>query len=274
MQRVLGAVLIALFLTGCGTQLVYNNLPLVTPFYLDDYVDLNRDQKSVFKAGFKDLHRWHRTQELPVYRDLLIQIQATLNQPDLDPAALLAKVEPLEQRWDTLISQASPLVIEIAGTLTPEQLDGLFAAFEARNQERLDKPAAEPDEAIKRIEKWTGKLTDQQRLRIIAFERANPGLEAETVAAHRVFQARLRQVLSAPDAADFESQLSTLLANPLNSPEGRRLETLREEQGTARLVMLSELWNGASESQKRRVNRKLESYIRDFDALIDWQPAA
>lgn len=273
MRRLIGMFCVAVFLTGCGTQFVYNNLPLVTPFYVDDYVDLNREQKKLFKARLKSLHQWHRQTELPIYRDLLVQVQATLNEPSLDTAALLAKVEPLEARWDTLVAQTSPTIIEIAATLTPEQIEGLYAAFEARHQERLDKGALDPEEAVQRIEKWMGRLTDEQRRWVIEFEQGGTSLDQQTVDAQRVFQARLRPVLESPGAPDFNARMQTLLLNPMDSPEGRMLEAMREAQGIERLDLLVRLWDSASDTQKRRVNRRLQGYIDDLEALIVW-PAA
>ncbi len=83
MKRLRIFVLVSLLasLAGCSNSFVYNQLDWLIPWYLGDYVDLNREQQRAFKDQLRELLRWHRSEELARYVELLDGIEADLGQP-------------------------------------------------------------------------------------------------------------------------------------------------------------------------------------------------
>ncbi len=273
MQRWFGVLLAALLLSGCGAKFAYNNLNLITPWYVDDYIDLNEQQQVIFDRHLDELHRWHRQTELPEYRQLFTDLHQHLQQPQLDPQLLRTKITQLRGHWDALIQQASPAVIELSATLTDTQREEFFAALEERNQKRLkraDTPEEHKRESIERIEKWMGPLSKQQRTWVESFAAENPDLTGETVAAHRAFQAQLSNLMSQSTMASFPSRIGALLADALGgSEEGQRLNRLRQQQLNARVELFQTLWSSATDNQKRKVRSRLKGYIDDIDDLLE-----
>ena len=264
-------LLLTLLLSGCGTQFAYNNLTLITPWYVDDYIDLDRQQKAVFKAHLKTLHEWHRSSELPIYREILLEIQTELEADVLDTQAISQQFLKLRTRWEAIILKSTPAIVEISQSLTDEQRTSFFQALEERNEKRLaemDSTQEHLQESVERIEKWMGALSPDQIDQVQTYAKAYPDLTEPTVDAHRAFQTELSQLMSQAIMADYPARLGILLSGALDSPEGRKLTQMREQQLQARLELFSELWASASEQQKRRVRKKLQGYIRDVEKLV------
>lgn len=268
------ALIVVMFaLTGCGAKLAYNNLSLITDWYIDDYIQLNEQQQAIFDRHLTQLQNWHRTEELPAYRELFESIHRHLQQPEVDPQFLQQKISRLRGHWSALIQQATPAVIELSLTLSPAQRSRFIEALEERNVKRLkraDSAAEHQQESVKDIEKWMGQLTRQQRNWVEQYAAQNPDMTAATVAAHRAFQAQLAELLEQPTHPNFEVRMERLLADALGAtPEGQRLTALREAQLQSRVALFVNLWRSASDNQKRKVRSRLQGYIDDIDDLIE-----
>lgn len=271
MYTKLKIVFLSLLLSGCGTQFVYNNITLISPWYVDDYVDLNRDQMKRFKAHLRELQAWHRDSELPRYREVLVNIQGQLANPELESQALLAQLYRMSDAWDVIVQQATPAVVELSQSLTDAQRTQLFEAMERRNQERLEQGDSDkqPRQAwIERIEKWMGRLSDTQQHLVAEYADSVPNMDELTVAAHRNFQARLFELMEQSLMADYGARMGVLLAGAMDSDEGRLLEQARQQQLQERVELFVELWRRADDSQRRKVLKKLAGYQKDVEALM------
>ena len=272
MRRLIALALVTLFLSGCGAKFAYNNLGLVSPWYVDDYIELDQRQQEIFDRRLQELHAWHRNTELVQYRELFAELYDHLQQDSLEPQILRKTANQLRGHWQALIQQATPAVEELGRTLNEQQREKLFVALEERNQKRLeraDTPEEHREESLERIDKWMGPLTKQQREWVVQFAAENPDLSAQTVAAHRAFQAGLADVLADPSAPGFSVRLQQLLEDALGgSAAGRELNSLREQQLEGRVELFQRLWGSASENQKRKIRSRLLGYIEDIDDLI------
>jgi hypothetical protein len=156
--------------------------------------------------------------------------------------------------------------------LSDKQLEQFMGALEGRNQRRLeraDTPQEHKVETIEDIEKWMGPLSKQQRGLVEAYAIANPDLTTETVAAHRAFQARLAELLKQTGSPSYGQKMRALLADALGgTPEGERLNALRNVQLEARVALFVALWDSASDNQKRKARSRLQGYIDDIEDLI------
>ena len=71
-----------LLMAACSsTGFVYNRLDFLLPWYLDDYVDLNREQSQQLDALLTPFLDWHRQHEMPRYASLVDELRATLSAP-------------------------------------------------------------------------------------------------------------------------------------------------------------------------------------------------
>ena len=66
---------------ACTASFTYNQLDWLIPWYVDDYIDLTRDQRQLLKLQLEPRLQWHREEELARYIDLLDRIEAGLSGP-------------------------------------------------------------------------------------------------------------------------------------------------------------------------------------------------
>ena len=72
MSRIIGALLVATALGACSAiQLAYNNLPTVSYWWLDGYLDFDGAQTPKVRDELARLLAWHRQNELPRIASLL-----------------------------------------------------------------------------------------------------------------------------------------------------------------------------------------------------------
>ncbi len=69
--RLILLLALALSLSGCGVQFLYNNLDSIARVELGTYVDLTQEQGAYFEQEFAKLWQWHREVEMPGYAGAL-----------------------------------------------------------------------------------------------------------------------------------------------------------------------------------------------------------
>ena len=271
LRRILILLAAIMLLSGCGAKFVYNNLSMITPWYVDDFVDLSRDQEKQYQDHLKVIHQWHRQHELPEYQRLLTELLAHLENDQLDGAFLSDHLLALRQRWQVLIDQAAPAICEMAKSLDDQQVADMMAALEDANQERLkekDTPSEHTKDVVKGIKRWMGTLSKEQTALVETFADTHPDRSEITVAAHRAFQQQLGEALVNRSNDDFGTTFNALIANPLASPEGEVLIDARMAAMEDRITLYQALWQGASDTQRDKVKRRLNDVIEDIEALM------
>jgi len=260
-------------LSGCGMTFVYNNLSLLTPWLVDDFITLDREQKKLYQTHLETLHQWHRQHELPEYKQLLLSILDDLEDDQLNTENFGEHIYQMRRRWEVLVEQAIPALTEMSLTLSDQQVDELLAKLEKANQERLEDSEdltlkQRKKKLLSDVKDWLGKLSEEQKNLLedsLAPDNENAAL---TVAAHRRFQTRLGNLLTQRQADNFAENLAVLLADPLDSDEGKALNDYRLDNFNKRILLYSKLWRLASDKQKRKVRNKLQNYVDDIDSLI------
>ena len=258
-------------LQGCGATFVYNNLLMISPWYVDDYIDLDKDQDKLFQTQLATLHQWHRQHELPEYRRLLSELLAHLDADQLDPQFLATHLVEIRQRWTLLLDKATPALTELALTMSDQQVSQLTTALEKRNLERLEKadtPSEHRAERIESITEWMGVLTPEQTNWVSDYAARHPDQTEISVSAHRAFQLKLKVLLQQRTEPNFSTLFSELVANSLATPEGAVLTLSREQNLDARIELYRLLWSSASDQQKASVKSRLSNFIDDIDSLI------
>jgi hypothetical protein len=135
MKKRVSLILLVLFLAGCSsTTFVYNRLDFLLPWYLGDYVNLDRQQKKQLDQLLQPFLSWHRTEELPVYLAILDDARARLDQPvsAYDLAELSAKVEAA---WFRLEEEALDWLLDLGDQLSDQQMAEFIAELRAKQVE-------------------------------------------------------------------------------------------------------------------------------------------
>ena len=94
-----------LLLGACSsTNFVYNRLDFLIPWYVDDYADLDVQQKTYLEKEMVPFLAWHRSQELPDYLKILEGIEDNLDRPQT-PEMFFAVFGDFETAWLRLESK-------------------------------------------------------------------------------------------------------------------------------------------------------------------------
>lgn len=268
-------VLSSLLLAGCGVRFVYNQLDWLIPWYLEDYVELERDQETLFEERLQSYLAWHRTDQLPRYSAFLHQVadraEKGLNQEDI------AHIEDqTEQFAQALMDRMLNDLIDLLETASDEQIEQLFQRLEQDNKEyrreyievSADKQKKQRyKEVIKYAERWTGRLSDEQVKQIgewvVQFELMGPEIEAARLA----WQDEFRRVLALrSDRKRYETAFKKLISNP---DFGRSDELKRKLAYNSELAvkLYLQLDKTLTQRQREHMVKKLRSYADDFQLL-------
>ena len=69
--RVFFVGLLLAALTGCSIKVFYNNADRYARWQIQDYVDLDREQRATLSVALKEILAWHRVEHLPLYAEHL-----------------------------------------------------------------------------------------------------------------------------------------------------------------------------------------------------------
>ncbi|EGR5062308.1 hypothetical protein C1E47_09615 [Vibrio cholerae] len=223
MLKWLRVLLLCTFLAGCATKLVYHNLDWFVIDYAEDFVDLNRQQKTLIKQTMPSLQSWHRAQELPDYLAMMDELSA-LSLREVTVEQVAQYQEKMRLYYQRLVIKLLPDVSRLAATLSEVQTEQFMQAFIKRH-EKFSKKFIKMDdrelrdfyqERIKdRLEDWLGPLNKSQQELVKVWSNkiqptANDWIGFQTTMREQV--RTLLQQRTQPEA--FQVQLESLLLNP------------------------------------------------------------
>jgi len=274
--RWLGIVaVVALMLSGCAVRFVYNQLDWLVPWYLDDYMQLEGPQKTLFKQRLDTYLAWHRKEQLPLYADFLDQVagRAEKGMSHDDIAHIQARTEQLAQ---VMIDRLKPDMMELFAMANDEQVASLFHKFEEDNAKYLKEnvkvsPGKQrrqrQQEVINYTERWTGSLDEKQRKLIADWSKRFELMQQEVFDTRLLWQQEFKRILALrADRPAYEQAFTQLLDNPGFGQSDELKRKLAVNQ--ALLVDLYlELEQSLSKDQRASMVKKLKDYAKDFREL-------
>lgn len=280
LARIIGAIALATLLSACSAvQLAYNNLPEISYWWLDGYVDFDDAQTPQVRDELRRLLAWHRREELPKIADLLQEAQA-LAPADLTPAQACALFDAIRLRLLALAERAEPAGATLALSLSEAQVEHLARKYGKINDEYrrdwLDRSPAQQrerryDQFLDRSEDFYGRLDAGQRALLrqqverSAFDPRE--LDTERRQRQREALALLGRFLAAKQpAAEAQAALHSYvmrIAEPPPGPARDRQHRMRQES----CATIAALHNQTSATQREQAARRLQRYEDDLRAL-------
>ncbi len=265
---------LVLLLGACSsTTFLYNRLDFVLSWYLERYVDLDREQSRTFDRQLEELLDWHRDEELPEYGALLDEMLAALDQP-IDVQVVIAFSDAMEEAWYRVRNRGLDELLLLGATLSDAQIDEFIAAMhkKQRKYERkyLDRSEAEyrkdAEESLRDfLTDYLGRLEPTQVDRVQEAARALRRSDDSWLRERAEWIAVLeRELARAPGWEDrirdtvehWEAQLDP--------------DTLALYEHNTLIVQqaLADVLDSRTQRQDRRLRRKLQSLRDDVDVLI------
>ncbi|MDR6888462.1 MULTISPECIES: DUF6279 family lipoprotein [Variovorax] len=280
LARIIGVLLVAAALGACSTiKLAYNNLPELSYWWLDAYVDFDGSQTPKVRDGLAQLLSWHRQNELPRVLGLLQEAQA-LAPRDVTAAEACRMADQIRERLLAVAEHAEPAGTELALSLSEAQLQQLERKYAKNNaeyrKEWLDRSPAKVQEKryekfLERLEDFYGRLSPEQR-ELIRRQVAQSVFDPRMAAAERRQRQQEALVLlrgfntAKPPAPEARAAIHAYVMRVADPPPGpwRDHQQALLQEGCRNLAALH---NATSASQREQAVRRLLAYQDDLRQL-------
>ena len=271
-------VLIAILLSGCGPRFYYNQMDWLIPFYLNDYISLNSEQKSLLKERLQKQIDWHCKTQLARYAATLRALSKDISNVDHPIDAVQVNDYYLEFQgyWTTLVRQVAPDIAEILRSTTDAQIQELFDTLDKRSREikaeYIDIPPDElvkhrEEQMIKTLRRWLSDPTSEQEQAVAAWSKKLKPLGSEWLRYRDKIQEEVIHLLrQRKDLSDFEKRMTEILVHP----EKMRSIAFQEKTdfNTALTIKLAvEINHLMTPKQRIHLLKRINSFADDFDQI-------
>ncbi|WP_265532373.1 DUF6279 family lipoprotein [Pseudomonas saponiphila] len=266
----------SLLLGACSrVGLAYRNLDVIIPWTLNDYLDMNREQKSWFNQRLQQHLSWHCTTQLPGYLDWLDRLQSMVQSNQVSDEALQQRTREAKQAIAETARQIVPSAVELLQGLDDGQvaeMNNALAKDQQEHREQYLKPSLaqqieqRSQRMSKRLKSWIGPLSPSQQRRIEQWS-ASLGEQNQQWVANRIhWQAQFSAAVAQRQNSDFPQRIEQLLVNREQLwTEDYRQAYARAEQAARHLLV--DLMATSSLEQRQRLLKKIDGMRQDFAEL-------
>ena len=265
-----------LVLAGCSsTKLAYRYADWGITWWVEDYVDLTREQKRTLSDDLDSLRAWHCSAELPRYSAWLAELEADVATGAPDMATIDYHRQQLTVFIPALLEEAVPVAVNLLQSLSDQQVEEL-ARNMAKDQQELEQEMltgtpeemaqARAERTTERVERWLGDLNREQRTRVEQWS-ANRGQQTRIwLEGRQNWQQALLSALENRDQPGFDETIRQLVVHSeqARGPEYRAMMT---ESQQAMTVLLHDLVEAGDDRHRERLQARANKLNRDFTAL-------
>jgi hypothetical protein len=285
-RRIIGATVLGgllALLGGCSAvKLAYGQADVVLWWWVDGYLDFDRQQAPQVKQAMGDWLAWHRQTQLPVYAGLAGRASADIRQPVTAEQAC-AWVDETQVWAQSALNAALPPMARFALALPPAQRSHLADKFEktAREFDEEQVQVSEDKRRRQRLKSWRssygdlyGRLNEAQDLLLTeAAGRlvADPALRlAEMRVRQQAILALLERLNAAPTTQDRAQAELAALFRPLltlgatGAPAWRSLQA-RQRQGHCELF--AQMHQASTAVQREHAAQWLRGWEADLKGM-------
>lgn len=267
-------LLLLALLGGCSsTTFLYNRLDIIIPWYMRDYVSLERTQRDRLDQLLAPALDWHRREELPRYRQQLLVWRGDLD-GQLSAAIVGDWRRELEAAFARVEARSVALMVSLGEGLGDEQIQQFLAKLDEQQvefeQEYLQRSDEQYSEDVAErlrdsLGDTLGRLSSEQKTIIEAAAGNMWRADRLWLAERREWHAELREILRREPG--WQQALDTAL-------EARQDNTSQQYEDTydnnAQVISgaIAEVLNIRTERQDRRLQRRIDGFLEDLDSLI------
>jgi hypothetical protein len=269
-------------LSGCSTlKLAYNQADEAVYWWLDSYVDLTDKQKPIAKDALRQLHQWHRQNQLPEYVALLQKMRAWAPN-DIQPEQVCAVTQDIQNSFISALQQIDPDATKLISQLSESQLQRIRKKYDKLNREwREDYLDVSEEKRLRyrtkqllnRLEDFYGSLDASQR------EALQQWLKTSTFNPAMSFKERQRRQADAlqtftriaqsgsQSGSSSQSQLRAWVDRGFTPPDEAVLaysQALRKENCEG----FAKLHNSTTRAQRERLAENLLNYENIVQSLV------
>ena len=268
------ALILVLFLGGCSSiTFIYNQFDNLFPWYLQSYVDLDRDQKKYLDELLTPFFQWHRVEEMPKYAQIIGDLELAINDEiDIESIALIT--HNVEESWfrleDQMIMWATPLARE----LSDEQINKFIQVLKTKTTQSEKKLLARNDQVYqsdsykslrKNLRRFMGSLTKDQLDLVKITSQEMRRVDAERIQSRKAFNEKLSLILQREQG--WEERLKKITHNDELVAENYQSTYAFNTDLIQHLLVA--ILNSRNDKQDQKLRTQLARYKADINSLAN-----
>ena len=266
-------IFLAVLLTGCSNTFIYNQLDWLIPWYVGDYLDLNRTQKKYFKSELLPLLDWHRKEELQNYLVFLDLIESDLDK-SVTAAAVSRWADELVAAYDRLKQHSIPVAFNIGEAMSDLQLkyfmEEMYETQDALEQKYLPRSEAEfreqtYDNFEEGVSGFMGRLEKSQLQRLQQAAADIVRFDEAWLAQRRSWLEQGEKLLNRKPGW---RQAALDLLNNREQFESPAYKAANLHNQQVIYAALAEVIEARTQKQDKRVRNEIADFRRDINKLI------
>jgi len=274
--RWLVCLLLTLVLAGCSATFAYNQLDWLIPWYVDDYVDLSRDQKQFLKGEIEPILQWHREEELVRYIAILDQVESDLVAP-VTAETVHNWIDQVVEAGERIEDSMLKVALEFSSQLSDEQMQEFVTSMWKKQEEYEEEylPRSEEEyieENAENLEeflrRFTGRLSTEQQQRLQLAAASMQRFDAIWLEDHNDWLETLVPLLQRP-----EGWQEAVLVAHANRPANRSLQYQQTLEYNLNVVTHAgaDVLNDMSDKQRKHMADEIDSLRKKIRKLTGSQ---
>ncbi len=281
LKRIAFITTLLLLLSGCSmVRLSYDQGPRLAWWWLDGYVDFDREQAPYAKQAIQQWFIWHRTAQLPEYVDWLATVRGQIDGP-LTSTQICHWSNELQNiiapAFDQAVQLSTPVVLRL-GEAQWQHLEQRYTKSNAElrrdylQPDLEDRRQASIKRTVKRIENLYGSIDKTQRHLIDTSIEASPfNPEIWMIERQRRQQETLKVLRQFASESATPEQIISSLQNLIehthrsDDPDYRAYQ-LKLSEYTCDFI--ARMHNSATPLQRQHAHDKLKKWETDLRALM------
>ena len=266
------ALILVLFLGGCSSiTFIYNQFDNLFPWYLESYVDLDRDQKQYLDELLTPFFQWHRVEEMPKYAQIIGDLELAINdEVDIENIALIT--HNVEESWfrleDQMIMWATPLARE----LSDEQINKFIQVLKTKTTQSEKKLLLRNDQVYqsdsfkslrKNLRRFMGSMTKDQLELVKITSQEMRRVDGERIQSRKAFNEKLSLILQREQG--WEENLKKITHSDESVSENYQSTYAFNTDLIQQLLVA--ILNSRNDKQDKKLRTQLSRYKADINSL-------
>ena len=266
------ALILVLFLGGCSSiTFIYNQFDNLFPWYLESYVDLDRDQKQYLDELLTPFFQWHRVEEMPKYAQIIGDLELAINdEVDIENIALIT--HNVEESWfrleDQMIMWATPLARE----LSDEQITKFIQVLKTKTTQSEKKLLLRNDQVYqsdsykslrKNLRRFMGSMTKDQLELVKITSQEMRRVDGERIQSRKAFNEKLSLILQREQG--WEENLKKITHSDESVSENYQSTYAFNTDLIQQLLVA--ILNSRNDKQDKKLRTQLSRYKADINSL-------
>ncbi len=264
-----------LLLASCTLKMAYQYADWIALWSIDDYFDLNSEQKERLETTIQRHLTWHKNSELLTYVALLKELKQK-SQDGLDFEEIDWFFTNIEQLRKNLVNRVLPDTSAFLADLTEEQIQFFETQLLEFNESALERAQLSPEERLERrvertlelLEDWFGELSPDQQKEISQLSRKLPETLTERIKLRETRQKEFIALLrSGRGAQVIHEQLIVWFVNVEQAYPSHYQQMIREQKEAVKQMMLS-VDRILIPEQRAHAIEQIDELIEDMEDII------